>query len=228
MAREGDLVYEILAGKEISVATTKAYCAQVTFMALFAVKLAMLHHNLNEADLAKIQQELKTLPSLMTALLHNENYKAIAKTIAPYQNCFFIGRGLDYALSLEGALKLKEISYIHAEAYGAGEMKHGTISLITQGTPVIAIATEEALWDKTISNIKEVKARGAFVILIAADHLPIPHATADAIITVPHLNPFLQSIAAVIPLQLIAYETARLRGCEIDQPRNLAKSVTVE
>ncbi len=228
MAREADLVYEIHAGKEISVATTKAYCAQVSWIALFAIKLAMLHHKLDEADLAKIQQELKTLPSLMTALLHNKDYRTIANAIAPHQDCFFIGRGLDYALSLEGALKLKEISYIHAEAYGAGEMKHGTISLITHGTPIIAIATNEELLDKTISNIKEVKARGAYVIFIVADHLSVSDAIADQIITVPHLHPFLQGIVTMIPLQLIAYETAVLRGCEIDQPRNLAKSVTVE
>lgn len=228
MAREADLFYEILAGKEISVATTKAYCGQVAWMALFAIKFALMRHQLNETEITVIQQELSQLSSQMEQLIHAPHYKAIAAAIAPYSDCYFIGRGLDYALSLEGALKLKEISYIHAEAYGAGEMKHGTISLITQGTPVIAIATDAALLDKTISNIKEVKARGAHVILIAADHLPVDKAVADEAIIVPHLNPFLQGITTIIPLQLIAYETAVQRGCEIDQPRNLAKSVTVE
>lgn len=228
MAREADLFYEIMAGKEISVATTKAYCAQVAWMAMFAIKMAMIRKQLDKDAFAAIQEDIARCPQEITKLIHGSQYQTIATAIAPHQDCYFIGRGLDYALSMEGALKLKEISYIHAEAYGAGEMKHGTISLITNGTPVIAIATQEKLFDKTISNIKEVKARGAHVILIAADHLPTDNAGADEILTVPRLNPFLQGIVTVIPLQLIAYETAVMRGCEIDQPRNLAKSVTVE
>lgn len=228
MAREADWVYEIMAGKEISVATTKAYCAQVAWMALFAIKMAISRQRLSEDAAFMIEQEIAQCPKLIDQLIHHPQYQTIAAAVAPHDDCYFIGRGLDYALSQEGALKLKEISYIHAEAYAAGELKHGTISLITTNTPVIAIATQESLWEKTLSNIKEVKARSAHVILIAADHLPVDDADADEVFLVPHLDPFLQAVVTVVPLQLIAYETAVMRGCEIDQPRNLAKSVTVE
>ena len=150
------------------------------------------------------------------------------KKYIEHNDVFFIGRGLDYSLSMEGSLKLKEISYIHSEAYAAGELKHGTISLIEKGTPVIALATDEDLYEKTISNIKEVKARGAYVVLLISDDLDIASDYYDDVLVIPKVDKLIQGILTVIPLQLMAYEIARLRGCEIDQPRNLAKSVTVE
>lgn len=183
---------------------------------------------MNEKEISQLQEELTTLCDYMRSLIASTQYKEIAKLIAPHDDVYFIGRGLDYALSMEGSLKLKEISYIHSEAYPAGELKHGTISLIEDNTPVIAIATNAALYEKTISNIKEVKARGAHVILIADELLPKLEDVYDERIVLPHTSPLLQGILSVIPLQLIAYEAALLRGCEIDQPRNLAKSVTVE
>lgn len=164
----------------------------------------------------------------MQQLIDSDQYKAFAKKIYEQNNVFFIGRGLDYSLSMEGSLKLKEISYIHSEAYAAGELKHGTISLIEKGTPVIALATDEDLYEKTISNIKEVKARGAYVVLLISDDLDIASDYYDDVLVIPKVDKLIQGILTVIPLQLMAYEIARLRGCEIDQPRNLAKSVTVE
>ena len=164
----------------------------------------------------------------MQQLIDSDQYKAFAKKIYEHSDVFFIGRGLDYSLSMEGSLKLKEISYIHSEAYAAGELKHGTISLIEKGTPVIALATDEDLYEKTISNIKEVKARGAYVVLLISDDLDIASDYYDDVLVIPKVDKLIQGILTVIPLQLMAYEIARLRGCEIDQPRNLAKSVTVE
>ena len=156
------------------------------------------------------------------------DYQDIAKDLYKHQTCFYIGRGIDYALSMEGSLKLKEISYINSICYPAGELKHGTISLIEDGTPVIAVITDKKIADKTISNIKEVKSRGAFVILIINDNIKVETEVADKIIRIPTTNDFTQSIITAIPLQLIGYETAKLLGRDIDKPKNLAKSVTVE
>lgn len=228
IARDSDYVMYTQAGPEISVATTKAYCTQVATLSLIAFHFAYTHGFIQEDEVVHINHEIKQLPQLMQMLVTSKDYQPIAKKMHTHNNAFFIGRGLDYALCQEGSLKLKEISYIHSEAYPAGELKHGTISLIEQETPVIALATDEDVYEKTISNIKEVKARGAYVLLIISGDLRIPSDTYDDIFIIPKTNKILQGILTVIPLQLLAYEIAKLRGCEIDQPRNLAKSVTVE
>lgn len=227
IAREADHVLYTKAGIEVSVATTKAYCAQVAVLSLLACKLAYCHQYLPDEEAKQIENELKLLPKQMKSMIQN-NYLKFAKKIYEHGDVFFIGRGIDYSLSMEGSLKLKEISYIHSEAYAAGELKHGTISLITTGTPVIALATDEQLYEKTISNIKEVKSRGAYVLLLIREDLTISDDVYDDILYIPKTDTFLQGLLTVIPLQLLAYEIAKLRGCEIDQPRNLAKSVTVE
>lgn len=228
IARSADHVLYTLAGPEISVATTKAYCAQVALLSLIAMKLAYTKGLMDEAEAHDLMDEIAALPGCMTTLIASTQYKEAAKLIYEYDDVYFLGRGLDYALSMEGSLKLKEISYIHSEAYSAGELKHGTISLIENGTPIIALATNKDLYEKTISNLKEVKARGANIILLASSDLSISEEYYDYKVIIPKTNILLQGILSVIPLQLIAYETAKLRGCEIDQPRNLAKSVTVE
>ncbi|MEG0470539.1 MAG: glutamine--fructose-6-phosphate transaminase (isomerizing) [Longicatena sp.] len=228
IARLADHVIYTMAGPEICVATTKAYCTQVAVLSLIACNLAYTQGFIKDEEAKRISKEIQELPAIMDDLIHNEQYAILAKKITDHNNVFFIGRGLDYSLSMEGSLKLKEISYIHSEAYPAGELKHGTISLIEEGTPVIALATDEDLYEKTISNIKEVKARGAYVLLLISDDLHVANDYYDAMITVPKVDKLLQGILTVIPLQLLAYHIANLRGCEIDQPRNLAKSVTVE
>ncbi|MGX8833857.1 glutamine--fructose-6-phosphate transaminase (isomerizing) [Amedibacillus sp. YH-ame6] len=228
IARLADHVIYTMAGPEICVATTKAYCTQVSVLSLIACNLAYTQGFIKDEEAKRISKEIQELPAIMDNLIHNEQYAILAKKIADHNNVFFIGRGLDYSLSMEGSLKLKEISYIHSEAYPAGELKHGTISLIEEGTPVIALATDEDLYEKTISNIKEVKARGAYVLLLISDDLHVANDYYDTMITVPKVDKLLQGILTVIPLQLLAYHIANLRGCEIDQPRNLAKSVTVE
>ena len=216
IARESDEQIYIEAGPEIAVATTKAYILQVAVMALLACRVA------NES---KIVDELKKLPRLLREVIDRRDiYLKIAKDIYKRDDIFFIGRKIDYAISLEGSLKLKEISYIHSEAYQAGELKHGTISLIDKGTPVFAIITDEDIMDKTISNVCEVKARGAKVIVVSN----VENDVGDYLILVPKVSSFLQSILVVPCLQLIAYEVAKLKGCDIDKPKNLAKSVTVE
>lgn len=228
IARVADYIIQTQAGPEISVATTKAYCSQVAVMSLLARSLAHHHKQINDKDFADMTNQFYKLPEQMKELLQHPIYKTIASKLYLHEHVFFIGRGIDYAISLEGSLKLKEISYIHSEAYPAGELKHGTISLIEKGTPVIALATDYNVYAKTISNIKEVKARGAYVVLITLSEYQIDEDCFDDIIYIPHIDIFLQSIVTIIPLQLLAYETAKLRDCEIDQPRNLAKSVTVE
>ena len=216
IARESDKQIYIEAGPEIAVATTKAYILQVAVMALLACRVA------NES---KIVGELKKLPRLLREVIDRRDiYLKIAKDIYKRDDIFFIGRKIDYAISLEGSLKLKEISYIHSEAYQAGELKHGTISLIDKGTPVFAIITDEDIMDKTISNVCEVKARGAKVIVVSN----VSNDVGDYLILVPKVSSFLQSILVVPCLQLISYEVAKLKGCDIDKPKNLAKSVTVE
>ena len=218
IARESKYVIYTKAGCEIAVATTKAYLAQVSIFALITMHLAKL---LNK----EMIEEISRIPELIEKLINND-YKEIAKQIYKNDNVFFIGRGIDFALCTEGALKLKEISYINSVAYQAGELKHGSISLIEKNTPVIAISTDDALTEKTISNIKEVKSRGAKVIFITNNYNSDNFY--DYIITVPKVSEFFQSVLAIVPLQLIAYEVAKLKKCDIDKPRNLAKSVTVE
>ena len=228
LAREAAFVAYTMAKAEIAVATTKAYAAQVALLSCLALKFALLHGNMTKTRKEQIITQLHQLPDLLEEMLEKDDWSESAHRLADHEHIFFIGRGLDHALCMEGSLKLKEISYIHSEAYAAGELKHGTISLIEQGTPVIAIANEAALFDKTISNIREVKARGAQVILICRQDFHVHKELFDHLITTPPLDRMVQTILTVLPLQMIAYQTALLRGCEIDKPRNLAKSVTVE
>ena len=215
IARESKYIIYTKAGFEIAVATTKAYLSQLTVLAAITMKLS-------NYDLKK---EIKTIPNILKDLISTD-YKEIAKKIYKDKNIFFIGRGVDFDLCMEGSLKLKEISYINCMAYQAGELKHGTISLIENNTPVIAIATNEELLEKTISNIKEVKARGAKVIFIT--NQDTKNDFYDILIKIPKVSEILQPIITVIPLQLLAYEVAKLNNLDIDKPRNLAKSVTVE
>ena len=207
-----------LAGPEIAVATTKAYLAQITTLILLAVKNSK-EYKINTEDLQKLPYYIETLI--------NKDYTSLANKLYTKDDIYFIGRGIDYALCMEGSLKLKEISYIHSEAYAAGELKHGTISLISEGTPVIVVATSDELYLKTISNAKEVKARGAYVILVT-DKEVINEVVYDELISIPKVTEELRPILTIIPLQLISYEVAKLRGNDIDKPKNLAKSVTVE
>ena len=206
-----------LAGPEIAVATTKAYLAQITTLILLAVKNSK--EKINAEDLQKLPYYIETLI--------NKDYTSLANKLMTKDDVYFIGRAIDYALCMEGSLKLKEISYIHSEAYAAGELKHGTISLISEGTPVIVVATSDELYLKTISNAKEVKARGAYVILVT-DKEVINEGVYDELISIPKVTEELRPILTIIPLQLISYEVAKLRGNDIDKPKNLAKSVTVE
>ena len=228
IARAAHQVLYTKAGAEIAVATTKAYSSQIALLSLIALNIAN-NKSVDKEEILKVLKDIKTLPTLMQSVLNEkDHYKEIAKQIYNHDSIFFIGRGVDYALSMEGSLKLKEISYINSQSYAAGELKHGTISLIEEGTPVIAIVTEEGLAEKTISNIKEVKSRGAKVILVASDNINISGDFYDELILVPTTSKLLQSNLTVIPLQMLSYEIAKLRGCDIDKPKNLAKSVTVE
>lgn len=230
IARECDNVVYTKAGSEIAVATTKAYSAQVEVLSLLAYALAK--NNTNIKSLTEINEfltDLKKLPIIMQEVIDEEDkYKEIANDIYNRNDIFFIGRGVDYALSMEGSLKLKEISYLHSEAYAAGELKHGTISLIEDGTPVIGIVSDKNIADKTVSNLKEVKSRGANVIYITTNNLNKNGDFYDKKIVLPEVNPLLQPLVNIIPLQLIAYNVAKLNNCDIDKPKNLAKSVTVE
>lgn len=228
-AREADSVIYTWAGPEIAVASTKAYTTQLVTLCMFALYCAGLKPGCDKAVIEEIIAGLRDLP----ALLHEtfENVEPIKNFAALYTNArdlFFLGRLLDYAVALEGALKLKEISYIHAEAYAAGELKHGTLALIEEGVPVFALATQSAVFDKMMSNVKEVKARGAKVIGIALQSNTEIDKYVDHKITIPDCTEYLAPILAVIPLQLFAYYSAIARGCDVDKPRNLAKSVTVE
>lgn len=229
IAREAKLVLYTEAGSEIAVATTKAYSAQVAMLSLIALNLSYKKNLIDKETLKEILKDAKTLPLYMKRLLSdNSKYEKIAKELANHNDIFYIGRGVDYALSMEGALKLKEISYVHSEAYAAGELKHGTISLIEEGTPVIAIVTDDYVASKTISNIKEVKARGAKVIYITNRKEEVDTDFYDEKIYIPKVNDLFTPLLTVIPLQEIAYNVASIKECSIDKPRNLAKSVTVE
>lgn len=229
IAREADNVFYTWAGPEISVATTKAYSTQLAALYLLAMKFSSVRGTIAEEELSSMLEQLQQLPRQIEFLLgSHERIQKFANRFLAADHIFFIGRGLDYAISLEGSLKLKEISYIHSEAYAAGELKHGTISLIEDDTPVVAVLTQEELYRKTISNIQEVRTRGAFVMAVTnANHRDIEK-NADFVMYLPETNPYFTNSLAVIPLQLFAYYVALGRGLDVDKPRNLAKSVTVE
>lgn len=226
IAREAKYVLYIKAGCEIAVATTKAYTAQLSIFSLIALYLANSKNLLEKKEINNILEDIKKLPDVINKTLKDKSYIDIANKIYKRRDIFFIGRGIDYTLCMEGSLKLKEISYINSVAYPAGELKHGTISLIEKNTPVIAISTDQELTEKTISNIKEVKARDAYTLFLTTNYIKSDFY--DDIIVVDKIHELFQPIITIIPLQLLAYEVAKLNGCDIDKPRNLAKSVTVE
>lgn len=226
IAREADHVVYTKAGFEIAVATTKAYLAQIAIFSLLSLYLGKEKNIISKEKYESIQNNIKELPSLIKEAINDKTYIEIADKISNKNQIFFIGRGIDYALALEASLKLKEISYINSVAYQAGELKHGTISLIEKGTPVIAISTDDNLSEKLISNVKEVKARGANVIYVT--NKKPDEKFYDSIIYINKTNTILQAILTIIPLQLLAYQIAKNKNCDIDKPRNLAKSVTVE
>ena len=226
IAREANYTLYIKAGCEIAVATTKAYSAQLALLSLIALKLALIHKKLTDDEFTKLTKEISNLPDMIKQLINTNQYREIANKIYKREDIFYLGRKIDYAMSMEGSLKLKEISYINSVAYAAGELKHGTISLVEENTPVIAIITDDDIKTKTVSNLKETKARGAYIILVS-NYKEIDNYYNDNII-IPNIHPLIQPILTVVPLQLLAYEIAKLKGCDIDKPRNLAKSVTVE
>jgi len=229
IAREADQVVYTWAGPEIAVASTKAYTTQLVLFFMLALYMAEIKGSIAPARTAQLVTQLQSIPTQVSEILSDvEPIKTFAKQYGFNEDVFYIGRGLDYSVSLEGALKLKEISYIHAEAYAAGELKHGTLALIVEGVPVIALATQRNVYEKTLSNIKEVKARDAVVIGIAAAGDTELQKYVDHVIYVPATDEFIMPILSVIPLQLLSYYAAITRGCDVDKPRNLAKSVTVE
>ena len=229
IAREADQVFYTMAGPEIAVASTKAYSSQLMLLYMLTFHLAQILQRQNQQQLNAWFAAMYQLPQFAETLLaeNEQTIQAVAKTISSWEDAFFIGRGLDYAVAQEGALKLKEISYIHAEAYAAGELKHGTIALITDKVPVIALATQDSLLKMMVSNIVELKTRGAYVIALTKGNVPEVDQVVDAVIHLPETDELLTPVLSVIPLQLLAYYAALYRDCEIDQPRNLAKSVTV-
>ena len=229
IAREADKVMYTWAGPEIAVATTKAYSAQLVALYLLAIKFGRVRGEIDDRTYASLLGDLKCLPDQIELLLNNKlKIQKFANRYIGAKDVFFIGRGIDYAISLEGSLKLKEISYIHSEAYAAGELKHGTISLIEKGTLVAAVSTQPDLYAKTISNMVEVKARGAFVLAVTCEENKEIEKAADYVIYIPETNPYFANSLAIIPLQLFGYYVALGKGCDVDKPRNLAKSVTVE
>ena len=229
IARAADYVMYTYAGPEIAVASTKAYTVQMCVLYLFALRLAYARGQLDEAATRHYTAELLRAAEIIKPRLADcEQIKYLASRYVNTQSCFFIGRGFDYALSLEGSLKLKEISYVHSDAYAAGELKHGTISLITDGVPVIALATQKQVYEKTISNAKETRSRGARVLLFTTKDAVVPDGVADAVVRLDEYEDILMPLQLIVPLQLFAYYMAVLRGCDVDKPRNLAKSVTVE
>ena len=229
IARAADYVLYTYAGPEIAVASTKAYVVQMCVLYLFALRLAYARGKLEEAETKRLTAELLRAGEVIKPRLDDcEQIKYLASRFVNTQSCFFIGRGFDYALSLEGSLKLKEISYVHSDAYAAGELKHGTISLITDGVPVLARATQKQVYEKTISTARETKSRGARVILFTTKDAVVPEGVADYIVRLDEYEDLLMPLQLIVPLQLFAYYMAVLRGCDVDKPRNLAKSVTVE
>ena len=230
IAREADMLIYTLAGPEIAVASTKAYITQLSVMYLFAFELALAKETVSVAECKRLVSALMKMPEAVQYVIDNceEKCKYIATKLVTAESLLYIGRGLDYALSMEGSLKLKEVSYIHSESYAAGELKHGTISLIEDGSLVIAVATQDALYEKLVSNVKEIKARGAHVIAIVKEGCSDIEEVADEVIYIPSTDDLYTSSLTVIPMQLFAYYVAIARGCDVDKPRNLAKSVTVE
>lgn len=232
IAREADMLIYTLAGPEISVPSTKAYITQLSVMYLFAFELALAKETINTAECKRLVSALTKMPEAVQYVIDNceDTCKFVATKLVATDSLLYIGRGLDYALSMEGSLKLKEVSYIHSESYAAGELKHGTISLIDEDVPVIAVATQTGIIPKTISNVVEVKSRGAKVILVCTDACvrELKDGVADYVIEIPHTDELLMPITAVVPLQILAYYTSINRGIDPDKPKNLAKSVTVE
>ena len=229
IARAADYVMYTYAGPEIAVASTKAYMVQMCVLYLFALRLAYARGMQTDAEIRRLTAELLRAGEVIKPRLADcEQIKYLASRFVNTQSCFFIGRGFDYSLSLEGSLKLKEISYVHSDAYAAGELKHGTISLITDGVPVIALATQKNVYEKTISNAKETKSRGAKVLLFTTRDAVVPDGVADYVVRLDDYDDLLMPLQLIVPLQLFAYYMAVLRGCDVDKPRNLAKSVTVE
>ena len=229
IARAADYVMYTYAGPEIAVASTKAYMVQMCVLYLFALRLAYARGMQTDAEIRRLTAELLRAGEVIKPRLADcEQIKYLASRFVNTQSCFFIGRGFDYSLSLEGSLKLKEISYVHSDAYAAGELKHGTISLVTDGVPVIALATQKNVYEKTISNAKETKSRGAKVLLFTTRDAVVPDGVADYVVRLDDYDDLLMPLQLIVPLQLFAYYMAVLRGCDVDKPRNLAKSVTVE
>ena len=229
IAREADHVFYTLAGPEIAVATTKAYSTQLAASYVLAIALAKARGTLTEEDAARMIGELETLPDKIEKLLENkERIQWFASKQVAAKDIFFIGRGIDYAISLEGSLKMKEISYIHSEAYAAGELKHGTISLIEPNTLVVGILTQQDLYEKTLSNLLECKSRGAYLMALTCSGNYSIEDSADFVIYIPKTDPHFTASLGVIPLQLLGYYVSVAKGLDVDKPRNLAKSVTVE
>ena len=229
IARAADYVMYTYAGPEIAVASTKAYMVQMCVLYLFALRLAYARGMQTDAEIRRLTAELLRAGEVIKPRLADcEQIKYLASRFVNTQSCFFIGRGFDYSLSLEGSLKLKEISYVHSDAYAAGELKHGTISLVTDGVPVIALATQKQVYEKTISNAKETTSRGAKVLLFTTRDAVVPDGVADYVVRLDDYDDLLMPLQLIVPLQLFAYYMAVLRGCDVDKPRNLAKSVTVE
>ena len=227
IARESDSVFHTQAGPEIAVATTKAYSAQLAALFLLAVRIGMARGRVDETRALSLCAGLLSMPEKIAGMLAcREDVQFMASRVSNREHVFFIGRGIDYSAGLEASLKLKEISYIHSEAYAAGELKHGTISLITPGSLVVAMATQSSLYEKMLSNVKEVRARGATIMAVSCAGFNT--GDAEFIIEIPEVDPLFSPLLSVVPMQLLAYFIAVERGCDVDKPRNLAKSVTVE
>jgi glucosamine--fructose-6-phosphate aminotransferase (isomerizing) len=217
------------AGMEIGVASTKAFTAQVTVLTMLAFKLAYFRQNISEPVYRQLINELVAIPEkARTILISHPHIKEVAEKIKESVNALYLGRGILFPVALEGALKLKEISYIHAEGYAAGEMKHGPIALVDDNLPVIVVAPHDSYYEKIVNNIQEVKARKGNIIAVISEGDTVMKEMADYVLEIPHSHPAVSPLLAIIPLQLLAYYIAVLRGCNVDQPRNLAKSVTVE
>ncbi len=229
IAREADYVLYTLAGPEISVATTKAYSAQLAVCYVLSIKLALAKGMITAEQAKELTEEVMSIPCKINKVLEDkERLQWFASKLAAQKDIFFIGRGIDYAITMEGSLKMKEISYIHSEAYAAGELKHGTISLIEEGTFVIGVLTQSSLYEKTLSNLVETKARGAYLMALTSFGNYAIEDSADFVVYVPKINELFAASLAVVPLQLLGYYVSCARGLDVDKPRNLAKSVTVE
>ncbi|MDZ7815640.1 MAG: glutamine--fructose-6-phosphate transaminase (isomerizing) [Planctomycetota bacterium] len=229
IARESHQAIYMRAGTEVGVASTKAFTAEIALLLMLSLHLGRIRWRLQEDRIAHYMDELRKLPTALEVLLsETEKIAEVAKDIQDSESAFFIGRGLSYPIALEGALKLKEISYIHAAGYPAGELKHGPIALIEEGTPVVFICPNDPVAQKTLSNAQEVRSRGAKVIGVVEEGFEEAHAVCDHVLTFPSIDPAVSPLLSIVPLQLLAYHVAVLRGCDVDKPRNLAKSVTVE